>query len=112
MANSKHILNEQLSDAEKSQLEAFNANPLLKEAVRKVILFPLWGSGTFKPGEKHNLDNFILGYVLNNLDKDDTVIGKDLKIKAMAVKLIETAFMELEAYERPEESTPTSNPAI
>ena len=38
--NKKHLLDDMLSEAEKSQLEAFVGNPLMVQAVKKVLLFP------------------------------------------------------------------------
>jgi hypothetical protein len=113
MANNsnRHILEESLSDGEKAQLRSFNANPMMVEAVRKVILFPIWAAGTFKKGEKHTLDNFTLAWIFSNMDKEDAVVGKDIKVRAMAVKLVETAFMEIEGFQSFLEEEKTGNPA-
>ena len=109
----RHLLDETLSEAEKSQLEAFNANPMMAQAVKKVLLFTIYHNGTLEKGKAPNpLMNFLLGYILQDPKTDDATVGRDVRIQAAAIRLLELSFMELEAYEAfkiPEKET---NPAI
>ena len=112
MAKQKHVLDEVLSEAEKAQLESFCANPMMKDAVKKVLLFPIYHNGVMQKGKKEEpLNNFLLGFALNNIDKDDAVVGQELKIKAQAIRIIELAFMEIEGYEKVEQPKAKENPA-
>ena len=111
--NKKHLLDDTLSDAEKSQLESFNANPMMAQAIKKILLFTIYNNGTLEAGKAPNPTmNFLLSYALQDPKVDDATVGRDLRIQAAAVKLLELSFMEIEAYERQGESTPEPNPAI
>lgn len=108
----RHLLDETLSDAEKSQLEAFCANPMMVQAIKKILLFTIYNNGTLERGENPNPTmNFILSYALQDPKVDDATIGRDVRVQAAAVRLLEIGFMEIEGYEKVEETKSKDNPA-
>ena len=110
--NKKHLLDDMLSEAEKSQLEAFVGNPLMVQAVKKVLLFPIYHNGTLEKGQNPNaLMNFLFAYAIQDPKVDNETVGRDVRIQAAAVRLLELAFMEIEGYEKVEEPVDKPNPA-
>ena len=115
MATKRFILDDILSDAEKAQLEAFNANPLMVEAVRKVLLFPIYTQGLLEKGSpSYPLSNWLLKIVFPDHPSQpkptDEQAGHDLKVKAEAIALIENFFTEIEVYKAQEEFLIPKNP--
>ena len=103
----RHLLDDYLSEAEKSQLENFCSNPLMVEAVRKVMLFPVYSNGVLRKGEPSNpLMNFMLAPALQEYPGkpplSDVELGQETKARAHAIRLIEIAFAEIEGYKQGE----------
>ena len=112
MITKRHVLDEKLSEAEKNQLTAFCENPLMMDAVKRVLLFPIYESGVIKKGEPvlPRL-NYFLNLYMNKPTWDNEELGKEVKIRAEALLLIENAWMEIEGYQKEEEYEPGENPA-
>lgn len=97
----KHILSEVLSEAEKGQLEAFCANQMMMDAVKKVLLFPIYDSGVMKPGETPIPRlNFFLNLYTSRPSWKSEDLGEEVKVRSEALMLIENAFMEIEGYQK------------
>jgi hypothetical protein len=96
-----------LSDIEKAEIKRFNENKVLKEAVRKVMLEPLYLHGTLAKGgggvEDINTPsrNFVLTPVFNMLLGkremwDAEKIGQWTLAAAQAIQMVEQGFGTLE----------------
>ena len=91
---------EHLTDTEKSKIMAFNADPILVEAIRKVMLASIYSNGTLKKGyDSDPLKNGALTLAFVALQGRGTVsnedLGADLRGLAQGVMLLETGFNEL-----------------
>jgi len=97
-----------LSEIEKTEIQRFNENKVLKEAIRKVMLEPLYLQGTLvKEGSVQGLNdptrNFVLTPVFNMLLTkremwDTERIGQWTLTCAQAIQMIEQGFGNLEKY--------------
>lgn len=91
-----------LSQIEQEKVTAFLNDPILKEAIRKILLRPVYVSGVMAPGKPAEaLKNFALNVyksqneVQNEMYSDEE-LGKIIKVKRMAVELVEEGFKQLE----------------
>ena len=108
----KHI-REILSEGEIQQLEAFNQNPMMQEAVRKVLLLPIYSMGTLQKGKPANPQwNFALGFVSSDSKLKDDEVGRYLKIQNEGITAIQVAFERLAQFRASDEISPKENPAI
>lgn len=93
-----------LSDAEKNRLSSFLDDPIMVEAVKKVLFKPVYTSGVLIPDAPANgLQNFALNIYKNpsegsNEQYSDEELGRLTKIRRLAVELVITAFNEMENY--------------
>lgn len=87
------FLREILTEVEIQQLEAFNANPAMKEAVRKVLLCPLYYQGVLQKGKSPNpLWNFLVGFVNSDAKLTDEQVGRYTKVQVEGINQVEVAF--------------------
>lgn len=101
MAKSKDILDNFLSDLEKTKIQLFIEDEVQAEAVRKVLLFSLYNNGVLKKGEKANpLVNFALGLVANRPDFTDEQLGRDLRASWNGINALEIGFSNLARYRK------------
>jgi hypothetical protein len=91
----KDIFKDVLNDQEIAVIQGFLDNPLLKEAVRKVLLFQLQSVGTFEAGKPTNTANFALSLCAG--ETDDEALGRKLRTAYEGIKIVETAFADLES---------------
>lgn len=101
-----------LTDIEIAKIEAFTADEIMVQAVKKVILEKVYTQGVMQPGVAHNpLKNRAM--VLVDEGKSDAEIGSQLRAFYEGMNAVEVGFTELESIkgriESPEEFT---NPAI
>lgn len=109
-----------LSDLEKKAVERFNSDIVMKNAVKKVLLEPVYLQGTLSPGaEPTPSKNFMLTPVFNMLmgkreNWDNEKLGEWTRANAMAIQFIEGGFGELEKFKAnsTEEEKKTENPAL
>lgn len=107
MTPKRFDVRELLDPAEVGQVEAFNDNPILKQAVRKIILFPLYHSGTLKQGQAANpMLNWIAGFLSADPKATNEEVGLEVKVRYAAIELLEGAFNELEKVRRVAEDKP------
>lgn len=91
---------EHLTDIEKSKIMAFNADPILVEAIRKVMLASIYSNGTLRVGKESDpTKNGALSLAFLTLSGKGVVsnedLGADLRGLAQGVMLLETGFKEL-----------------
>lgn len=105
-----------LNDQERAKIELFVADELLFEAVRKVVLFGIYGNGVMEPGVKHDpSQNFALAQVFRALNQglpiSDDELGQNLRAQAAGIKLLEVAFGQLENIQELRGGSGESEPA-
>lgn len=100
-----------LTDIEKQKIEAFNSDLVLKNAIRKVMLEPLYNHGVLGATEDSDpTRNFALTPAFNMLLQKREVwdvekLGYITMANAMAIQMLEQGFGELEKVKK-EESAP------
>ncbi len=88
-----------LSDVEKEQLVAFNQNPILREAVKKVLLAGLNENGVLKAGKQANMtQNAALYLVSQAQDVSNEALGADLRAYWNGLKTVENAFNKISEF--------------
>lgn len=97
-----------LNELEKDSLIKFNQDVIMREAVKKVILKFIYGTGTLEAGkpatsEKHWV--FALENSSSATQSDDAVLGKMLRTKIAASGMLEEGFRKLEEF-KPESEQP------
>jgi hypothetical protein len=84
-----------LTDIEVVKIEAFCADEVMVEAVKKVLLQHMYSQGVITKGQKHNpLKNRAL--VLVGGDVSNEELGSQLRSLWEGVNALETGFSELE----------------
>jgi hypothetical protein len=91
---------EYLTDLELAEIERFNANPILVDAVKKVLFSVINQRGVVKKGKKPMpLHNGALGLVSLAVSGraviTDEQLGQDLRAYYHAVGLLESGFQDL-----------------
>lgn len=91
-----------LTDIEKEKIITFNSDVVLKNAIRKVMLDPLYNQGVLGAQEEHDpARNFALTPAFNMLLQkremwDVEKLGYITMANAMAVQMVEQGFGDLE----------------
>lgn len=85
-----------LSEVEIDAIIAFNQNPILREAVRKVILMGVYSNGVMKKGNPADpLRNFALGLVSHRGEHTNEQLGASLAAMWEGVNMLELGFDQL-----------------
>ncbi len=86
-----------LSELEKVEVNKILDNPVMLEALKKVLLFSVYDNGTLKPGkESEPMQNFALTLQDSaGRNLTDTEIGQILRAKRYAIELLEDGFRSL-----------------
>ncbi len=97
-----------LEQSEVEQIYALNENPILVQALRKVILMPIYYNGTIPRGQAapNPMLNWVMGFLASDPKATDEQIGKEVKLRGAATELVAYAFGEIEKIRRPVESSP------
>lgn len=112
MAN---LVEEVLSDLEKEMLTNFANNDVMREAVKKVLLVPIYHNGVLEKGERtiNPAYNWALTLAAMKSDFSDEQIGHDVRVTAEGIRVVENAFSQIMAYKTNEtEPKAEPNPAI
>jgi hypothetical protein len=105
-------LSKLISPLEQSKLIQLNDDTVLKEAIKKVLLYNIYNAETLTPGEPVGLDKHWV-YGLDREDKlSDEEVGKKVKIKIAAMAMLEDAFMTLGNYRAEVKLEGDENPAL
>lgn len=101
-----------LTDIEIAKIEAFNADTVMVQAVKKVLLQHIYFQGVITKGQDHNpLKNRAL--VLVGADVSNEELGSHLRSLWEGVNALETGFNELELIKtKVEAPVEEENPAI
>ena len=110
MDEAKKMLEEVLDAKEISELEMFLERPILVEAVRKVLFYPITNQGVLVKGKPANpTQNYLLTLVASQYANQGMInneaLGADLKAKWEATKFIHTAFENLKLFSKKVEET-------
>lgn len=94
---------EYLTKIEQDKIKVFNEDKVLKGALRKVFLDPIFNQGVLNQGKVDPTRNFALTPAFNMLlQKRETwdfeKIGLNTMAAAMAIQMLEQGFGELEKY--------------
>lgn len=85
-----------LNEEEILNIESFCKNEIMFEAVKKVLLAPIYRHGVPQKGEKHNpLINGAFSLVSQAPELSDEVLGQFLRAKWAGVTSVEQGFEEL-----------------
>jgi len=105
----EEIFKDILSDVETEKVAQFNDDPVMKEAIRKVLLAGVYHNGVIEKGEKHDPSrNAALTMAFRAINQGLPVsnqdLGENVRAIAQGVKQIEVAFGQIEKI-RPSTST-------
>lgn len=85
-----------LSEVEIDAIITFNQNPILREAIRKVILCELYKNGTLTKGNPaHALRNFAFTLASKKGQFTNEQIGADLRALWEGINMVESGFEQL-----------------
>lgn len=106
-------LKDVLNELEQIEIQKFIENPTLKEAIRKILLFGIYYNGRLEAGKDADpLINFALARAMNR-EISDEQLGRDMKISAESVIMVEDAFKQIDKFKIiKEESAPRINGAV
>ena|SRR3990167_4273222 len=89
----KSSLDRFLTQEEQQGLAQFYDNEIMREAVKKVLLFELYHNGTLQKGEEPDmLMNFALGAVASQPNATDEQIASRLRATWQGMQLLEAGF--------------------
>ena len=110
----KELIKDILTEDELRQLEFFNMNPVMKRAVRKVLLLPVYYQGVLQKGKEPNpIWNFALQFANSDPKLTDEQVGRFTRVQADAINQVEIAFDRIgEFIEEPKRSEEQVNEAI
>ena len=107
----KQAIRDVLSEAEIAKIEAFNEDSIMKEALRKVILFPIYYCGIMEKGKPCNPDiNWLVGTFTDLPDAKRESLADEHRTRVLALRLLESAFNDLESFKKL--NTSRSHPEI
>jgi len=88
-----------LTDVQKQKIIAFNQDPEMVEAVRKVLLRTLYSEGVLEENKLNPVQNRALGLAALSIGGkaviDNEQLGEDLRALAQGIFLLEAGFKEL-----------------
>lgn len=105
-------MKEFLSPEEKARVIMFNSDPLLKQAVKKVMLYFIYNAETLVEGEPAGLEkNWVYGITSKEgLSFEDK--GRLLQTKVDSLAFLEQAFQDIDKYKSEVEVKEGENPAL
>lgn len=99
------LLDRILSDLEKDKLRAIADDDVALDALKKLLLTPVYYNGTLEAGQPADpTRNFVLS-ITNRTDLTDEQLGQATRARADAVAMLENAFSILATFES-EDPTP------
>lgn len=107
-------MDEYLSDSEKEMVESFYANAPLREAIKKVILFDVYGNGVLKKDKAAvPTRNAALSLFMRHQNEvvTDEALGAQLRAMGEAVIMVEGSFDRMAKVRKPIVNKKPSNPA-
>lgn len=107
----REVLESVLDEQERTYIQQFVDDEGLFEAIKKVLLIPLYNWGTLKKGQKPRTDvNYVNGYLVFN----DVNLGQQIRATANAMFYIEKGFELLQTLKKQQKEKvgKNENPAI
>jgi len=106
----REAVNEILDDSEKLAVQMFYDNEKQREAVRKVLLMPMYYQGVLKKGKKANMLN---NWACSGLQNNNENLGAVVRAVNMGINFIDDGFDLLSTFKKEEEepNEPSKNPA-
>lgn len=89
-----------LSEAEKGKITQFLADDMMREAVKKVLLFSIYNAETLKEGEPAAMDKHWVYGITSLTHVSDEQIGRLLRVKVDACSLLEEGYKSLAEYKQ------------
>lgn len=103
-----------LNEVEQDHVAKIAGNPVLLNALKKIILADVYYKGTLRKGVKPDPTvNAALSFAFSDQKKTDEELGRDLRALGEGVRLVEGGFARIEKYKKaptPEEKS-GENPA-
>ena len=106
-----------LDDREKAEVQRFLENDILKNAVKKIFLFGIYGNGTLEAGkDPEPSQNFALSLIWDasgrELSQTNEQLGERLRASAEGIRFLETGFALLDKFKAaPKVKEEKKNPA-
>lgn len=103
-----------LTELHKSKLDQFCRDEVMFEAVKRVLLFPIYNAGTLGTTEKTQARrNFVFNiYAAYSGTKDNEKLGESVARACEGINLLESAWDELERFKILKVESKKENPAI
>lgn len=107
-----------LTDEDRAKIFQFNSDPVLVEAVRKVLLSVIYSQGVIKKGKDSSpLQNASLSLVFKTVRKeaviDNEKLGEELRGMAVGLNYLEVGLENLSKIKpKGKEEEPQGNPAV
>lgn len=107
-------MNEYLNPAEKEKVIAFVNDTAMFEAVKKVLMEPMFGAGVLKPGEPGDFKNWAYRLTtMGDTNVNDEHLGQLLRAASKGLGFLETGFEKLKEYKpQPVEDKEADNEAL
>ena len=107
----KDYLDQFLNEQEQAKISQFVMDDVMREAVKKVLLFGLYNSGTIEKGKIHDpMHNFALVKAAD-ADVGDKELADYVRACYQGINAIELGFGDLARYKLEEIKPEKSNPA-
>lgn len=96
-----------LTEIEKEKVIAFNADEIMKEAIKKILLTYVYANGTLRAGQPADPSrNAALSLASMTVSRgavvSDEDLGRDLRALASAVHVIENAYNQIGTFKKEE----------
>jgi len=114
--NKLEALDKILSDVEKQKIKSFVLDDVMREAVRKVLLFGLEVAGKFEKGKAVDVErNFAFSTIAEFGDRiDNEKLGAAHRALWEGLRLLQTSFKDLTSLseEKKQDKVEKKNPAV
>jgi hypothetical protein len=107
----KEYLDQFLDETEQAKLAQFVMDEIMREAVRKVLLFDLYNCGTIKKGKVHRSHINFAFLAADNNQLSDEKLGNEVRACWKGIDMIAGAFNNMLMYKLEPMPEVKSNPA-
>ena len=91
-----------LSERETIELTKLVENPVCLEAMKKILLAPIYDQGVLKGSDAEPTKNFALQKAMTALQNDPKIdnatLGEDIRANTQAIRLVELGIKELDNF--------------
>lgn len=101
-----------LTDAEKELVQAFVENEAMYNAVKKVVLYTIYGQGTLESAGDSN-KNWVFAFTNDNpLVENNSILGERVRAVAEGLGYADAGFEKLKEFKKVEQVEKPVNPAL